>query len=942
MKKAMKNKILGFMVLAFSLAGRQACGQEYIPAWKVSVGGGYINYFGDVSPYTIKHWKDWDRVFKFFQYNRYYIPSASFGVSVERYLSPGIAFMVQLNEGAMSMSDRYRKPNGDYDKSVPHWDRALNFKTDIKDAGLAFVFRSNNGRVFPLNAVLAPYFFLGGGITHFNVKGDLYDGAGRPYDYASPAVDPDGIYETELRPLMTETAKKYADIVPYADAGLGLSINMGRRVSLAVQTDIKYAFSDYLDDVSGRYKPKYSDPKSAYAAHPGTNVAGPYNPNRGNNDGVNDFYIFNKLSLSINLGNKADHYFQAPAVYLPGAFYRDTLAPPAGRLSDSSRVSAHRQDTALEDSRRDWQQIRSALLSLRFAHIDQNYIIRQNMVQGRIEALKAESDRLREKADRTEEDSLQVLLAGHEIDSLNRELAAISKARQQLRDEMAYSPIVTEYADSTKIMIYKRHALSGDSAYLPVIGDTLPVFLYDRDTLPLSACRNNRAGEGGGYGRLRPADSLRRQWPVPRREALSPDDSALSRQQALIPERPDHIGNDDMEDTSVPPDSLAEAKEYYIRRDSLQLIELLRRTDSLRRLYNGSIPPESLQKRNAIQRFLDKFRRKGRREDAASYRYEPNLNDTAARYSGDAGSSPERYTPLSRDGSAARLLQQNQEEIDRLQNEINSLRTYTPGYNPPPTVIIRDEGGNDYDGRESRKLAREERRSRRQHNELMAGLTGAMAGSSLNRRQAPASPNIILPPGYGNDNSGSAEQLEDIRRQLDSLKQQYQASDTGNDAWVRRILTDTSAYGNSRLTSALQKKVDSLSRRLEYLTENPAPDSVSRQPDNSLLLYYPTVSLYFATGATTLIAAEKAKIKAVAMAAKKNEQARLLITGFTDGTGNKAVNEAVAHRRANSVRQVLVQDYGLEPGRLVIKTRLAAPGKGANPLSRRADIQFLD
>src|SRR5699024_697703 len=86
-------------------------------------------------------------------------------------------------------------------------------------------------------------------------------------------------------------------------------------ISILLQSDIHYAFSDYLDDVSGKYKSFYNNQLSAYAAHPGTNII-PTNRNRGYDDGINDFYIFNKAAIQINLGSKKSK-FKAPILYTP-------------------------------------------------------------------------------------------------------------------------------------------------------------------------------------------------------------------------------------------------------------------------------------------------------------------------------------------------------------------------------------------------------------------------------------------------------------------------------------------------------------------------------------------------------------------------------------------------------------------------------------------------
>lgn len=990
MRHGVKNNVIVLFLMFWVLAVSKANAQDYIPAWKIGVGGGYMNYFGDVSPYTIRHWEDWDKVFKFFQYNKYYVPEASFGISVERYLSPGITLMLQLNQGLISMSDRYREPDGDYDKNALHWNRALNFRTSIQDGGLSFVFRSNNGRMFPVNSFLAPYFIIGGGITHFDVKGDLYDAEGKPYNYADPNVINDGSYETSLRPLMTETLKEYPDVVPYVNAGLGLSLNLSKRVSLAVQTDIKYAFSDYLDDVSGKYKAKYTSPEAAYAAHPGTNVVDPYRPNRGNNDGVNDFYIFNKVSLNINLGNKANRYFHAPPIYLPGSYLNgdsSTISAnlPVNENKDTSEQYARSfSDSATLRIESSLQDIRSELLSLRFAHIDQNYIIRQNAVEADIQTLQMERSRLQGIKNPSTEDGLRARLAGYQIDSLNNELVAIHQARVQLRKEMAYSPIVTEYSDSTKIMIYKGHSANTDSLYMPLLGTSST---DEQDSLyqwRKSASEKENAEVKNYYT---PADSIRMELSRLQHNAETAGDTALYQQLQIMKWRLDSVEKNTYGQSSYSADSLK--NQYYIQQDSLKIIALNRQADSLRRVNYYRIQ-EKTPRRNAIQRFFDKFKRnKGRQEDNYPYQYTPNNMDTAqyTEYPVDSLSSfnqsnstgatekntntvnPSRaydtayynrsnavvnpanngnrqYVPNYESyqstqpglqSAEAQLLQQNQDEIERLQGEIRSLRSYNSrSYNQPPTVIFRDDD----------KSARQDRRDRRQTSEFNRDMIAAIAGSNRDRTPANISPNIILPPAYGTDNSNT-EELEDIRKQLNALKQQYDTTNAGNEQWANKILSDTSATtGNdSEMVGMLRTKVDSLSRQLALLKQRQPPATPATEKvlgNEADLSNYPTVSTYFATGASTLKPTEKAKIKSIAEMAKKYPKTKLLIQGFTDGTGNKRVNEILSQKRCAAVKQILVQQYGIQSQRLVTDANITETRGSGDPLKRRVDIKFTE
>lgn len=308
------KKLRNILLLSFSwffIMTNKAKAQDSGIDWQIGLGTGYTNYYGDLSPYQIKKWKDWKNVYQFFYYNPNYHSSLSYHLNLEKRLSPGLGLKIQGNYGEISMSDRYIKPNGNYDRSVSNWDRSLNFKTTLYDLGFALVLHSDNGKILNRKAFLAPYIQAGFGMTYFKNYGDLYDEYGMPYNYNNPNVETNGKFETNLRDLKTETDEKYNNLIPYIDLALGLKFRLGNHISLFLETDIKYAFSDYLDDVSGLYKTNYDSPEQAYAANPSMKPIA-IDDKRGNNDGVNDFYIFNKIGLNIHLGKKTASFKSGP------------------------------------------------------------------------------------------------------------------------------------------------------------------------------------------------------------------------------------------------------------------------------------------------------------------------------------------------------------------------------------------------------------------------------------------------------------------------------------------------------------------------------------------------------------------------------------------------------------------------------------------------------
>src|SRR5699024_7047670 len=149
-----------------------------------------------------------------------------------------------------------------------------------------------------------------------------------------------------------------------------------------------------LDDVSGEYKLSYSSAEQAYAAHPGTNtMAG----NRGYDDGVNDIYVFNQVSLQFNLGRK--HNFTAPAVYNPGlrAHLTTSQEQPekedTGKVDKTSLAKDSLKDVIVEESKynelqAELRNMKEMMWRMRFKDLDRFYVRKKYGLLYRLSLLK--------------------------------------------------------------------------------------------------------------------------------------------------------------------------------------------------------------------------------------------------------------------------------------------------------------------------------------------------------------------------------------------------------------------------------------------------------------------------------------------------------------------------------------------------------------------------
>lgn len=436
-------------LLFLSLSAVQA--QEK-PAWELGLGVGYTNYYGDLSPYQINGLKNLYRIADF---NNYYQNRPSFSVMLHRKLTPTLGFMLQANYLQFSMSDRYRNKSGSLDTSAKNFARSLNFRTDMRDIGLAFTFNTNNGRVFAKDAFFYPSFYLGAGVSQFTVKGDLYDASNSRYDYRLPGIINDGSFETNLRDQHTELENRYDDVIPYVNLGLALNFRFSERIALAVQTDIKYSASDYLDDVSKLYRTTYNNPNQAYVARPGYNVVDPITRVRGDNNAMNDFYFNNRLVLHIGLGSgkKKQETFVAPVIYTLAAPYRSRKAAVDStrikQVADSlqklrndsvyrSRIDSVKilQDSILQQNQRmqtgdsamrlQLENINAELKQLRTSLQNQKVEPRRQQLQQQTDSLNAIKKRIGEQKRISEEDRLRLRIYDFQLDSLNRESQKLS------------------------------------------------------------------------------------------------------------------------------------------------------------------------------------------------------------------------------------------------------------------------------------------------------------------------------------------------------------------------------------------------------------------------------------------------------------------------------------------------------------------------------------
>tara|TARA_R110001592_G_scaffold108704_3_gene303640 strand:+ start:13195 stop:15117 length:1923 start_codon:yes stop_codon:yes gene_type:complete len=268
---------------------------------RLGAGLGYSNYYGDLSNYRHEKFLDWNSLGQAYSYNANYNQTPSLSISIEQRISASWGLLLSGGQYSLSMSDRFRDKENRLQITAPNFNRALNFKTQVRDLGLGFVFRTDNGKILLENSLIAPYFTASGGWVQFKPKGDLLDADGNQYDFSQNTLETDGTFETDLSGLQASSDNGYKDNTFYLAAGIGVRLRLTKQIELYVQSDVKRTNTDYIDDVSGTSRTSFSDAFQEYAAYPGIALSPGGRTFRGDAQNNKDWFFNHHFGLKISL-----------------------------------------------------------------------------------------------------------------------------------------------------------------------------------------------------------------------------------------------------------------------------------------------------------------------------------------------------------------------------------------------------------------------------------------------------------------------------------------------------------------------------------------------------------------------------------------------------------------------------------------------------------------
>lgn len=174
---------------------------------------------------------------------------------------PGLSFRLGLNFGALYATDKWNEEKAMQavyitDDYYQRYLRNLDVKTNIWEANLL-------AEIAPLRllsnwefsrmakAKFQPYLLVGVSGFYFNPHGTYVD------------LESGGKFDVALQPLRTEGQglnapdavfpKGYSLFSYAAVGGIGFKFDIGKALGLGLEYQLRYTFTDYLDDVSGVY-----------------------------------------------------------------------------------------------------------------------------------------------------------------------------------------------------------------------------------------------------------------------------------------------------------------------------------------------------------------------------------------------------------------------------------------------------------------------------------------------------------------------------------------------------------------------------------------------------------------------------------------------------------------------------------------------------------------
>jgi outer membrane protein OmpA-like peptidoglycan-associated protein len=202
----------------------------------------------------------------------------------------------------------------------------------------------------------------------------------------------------------------------------------------------------------------------------------------------------------------------------------------------------------------------------------------------------------------------------------------------------------------------------------------------------------------------------------------------------------------------------------------------------------------------------------------------------------------------------------------------------------------------------------------------------------------------------------AVDKNKELEEEIDKLKRENNIKDAVLIAGTTAAVVSSVDKKNKKDTAADKTVIDSTK---ELLTEKISAPEIRTVADTVLIrdtVYITKVEqvnapaeskkiislpvyepVYFATGVSSLKAADISRIKKMAEQLQAQQQLKIQLTGCTDATGSIATNKKIAVKRANAVRTILTNE-GVEAGRVEVNTVTETSVGKSSAQARRVDI----
>jgi outer membrane protein OmpA-like peptidoglycan-associated protein len=167
-----------------------------------------------------------------------------------------------------------------------------------------------------------------------------------------------------------------------------------------------------------------------------------------------------------------------------------------------------------------------------------------------------------------------------------------------------------------------------------------------------------------------------------------------------------------------------------------------------------------------------------------------------------------------------------------------------------------------------------------------------------------------------------------LKAELDIINDRIDKLDQRKELWTLRDRMDD-----------MEGRIDDIGLEVREIKEGDTPASENPLANLSDLTGR-NITVRFLRNLSTLDAESRVMLNEVFEQLARAPQDRVLITGYTDRSGDAAVNLALSEQRAKTVRNYLLS-RGIEPERLLVNYYGDSRSSGRDPNERRVEVEWL-